>query len=191
MSERGFALFDTAIGVCGLAWAAEAVTASQLPEGQADAARRRLKRRSGAGEAAPPPGMARHIQAITALLATGRGDLSAIPLDTDAIGEFERAVYEAARRIPAGSTRTYGELAAEAANPRAARAVGVAMAGNPFPIIVPCHRVLAAGGGFGGFSARGGLAAKARLLQIERASTSEAPMLFEALPVALRPKGSG
>jgi methylated-DNA-[protein]-cysteine S-methyltransferase len=191
MSERGFALFDTAIGVCGLAWAAGAITASQLPEGVADAARRRLARRSGAGEAAPPPGTARHIQAITALLATGRGDLSAIPLEMDAIGEFERAVYEAARRIPAGSTRTYGELAAEAANPRAARAVGVAMARNPFPIIVPCHRVLAAGGGFGGFSARGGLPAKARLLQIERASTSEAPLLFEALPIALRPEGSG
>jgi methylated-DNA-[protein]-cysteine S-methyltransferase len=99
-------------------------------------------------------------------------------------------VLEEARRIPAGETVTYGELAARAGSPGAAREVGQAMARNRFPIIVPCHRVLAANGGFGGFSAPGGLESKARLLTIERAAVGREPSLFDDLPIAVRPKGS-
>jgi methylated-DNA-[protein]-cysteine S-methyltransferase len=191
MSATGFTVFETAIGTCGLAWKGARVTASQLPEGSAAAARARLARRSGAVEADPPPAVVKAVEAIADLLAGGRADLTGIELDMDGVGDLEQRIYTAARAIPAGSTRTYGELAADVGEPGAARAVGAAMARNPFPIIVPCHRVLAAGGGFGGFSARGGLEAKARLLQIERASTSPEALLFDELPIALRPKGSG
>jgi methylated-DNA-[protein]-cysteine S-methyltransferase len=108
----------------------------------------------------------------------------------DGIDGFERRVLETARDIPPGATLTYGELAAKAGAPGAAREVGQAMARNRFPIVVPCHRVLAAGGGFGGFSAPGGLESKARLLTLERAAIGGAPMLFDDLPIAVRPRGS-
>lgn len=191
MSAPGYALFPTAIGVCGLAWSERGVTRVVFPETSEDATRARLSRvAADLAEALPPPAIAEAISRITALLGSGRSDLSDIELDMAGVDPAERAFLEAARGVPAGETITYGELAAKTGQAGAARAAGQAMARNPFPIIVPCHRVLAAGGGFGGFSAPGGLEAKARLLTIERAATSEAPMLFDALPIAVRPKGS-
>jgi len=186
----GYALFPTAIGVCGLAWSERGVRRVCFPEGSEAATRARLARTDGATELPPPAHIVEAIAAITQLLESGRADLSPIVLDLDDIEGFERQILELARAIPPGETVTYGQLAARAGQPNAARAVGVAMARNPCPIVVPCHRVLAAGGGFGGFSAPGGLESKARLLTIERAATNAAPMLFDDLPIAVRPRGS-
>jgi methylated-DNA-[protein]-cysteine S-methyltransferase len=104
------------------------------------------------------------------------------------VPEFERRVYEVARSIAPGTTLTYGEIAARLEAPGEARAVGEALRRNPFPIVVPCHRVLASGGKVGGFSANGGVATKLRLLTIERARTSAEPTLFENLPLAVAPR---
>ena len=102
----------------------------------------------------------------------------------EGVPEFERRVYEVARRIPPGATLTYGEIAARLGDKLLARDVGQALGRNPFPIVIPCHRVLAAGGKTGGFSARGGVATKMKMLQIEGAITSDEPLLFDSLPVA-------
>ena len=133
----------------------------------------------------PPPEIQRAIDAIVALLAGERRDLSDVPLDFESLPAFHRRVYEVARAIPPGSTISYGEIAARLGEPGAAREVGEALGKNPFPIVVPCHRVLAADGKLGGFSARGGVATKLRLLEIEGALKPEAPMLFEDLPRAV------
>ncbi len=106
-------------------------------------------------------------------------DLSSIELDMDRIPPFHRRVYQVARTISPGETMTYGEIAAQLGSAGSARAVGQALARNPFAIVVPCHRVLAAGGKVGGFSANGGATTKLRLLAIERARAGDAPMLFD------------
>ena len=188
MTTRGYALFPTAIGLCGLAWSERGLTRVVLPEPTEAATRARLKRGQGEiGEAEPPPAVARAIADISALLESGRANLGGIDLDMEGIAPDEQAILAAARRIPAGSTLTYGELAAAAGQPGAAREAGQAMARNRFPIVVPCHRVLASGGGFGGFSAPGGVESKARLLNIERAAPGGAPTLFDDLPISVRP----
>ena len=186
-----FSLFPTKLGDCGLAWTEDGVVGVWFPEATPDATRARIRKRiPGADETTPPPAIAAVAAEITRLLETGRADLSGAPLDMSGIEDFERRVLEEARKIPAGETLTYGELAARAGSPGAAREVGQAMARNRFPIVVPCHRVLAANGGFGGFSAPGGLESKARLLTIEKAAVGREPSLFDHLPIAVRPKGS-
>jgi len=183
VSGLGWALFDTAVGRCAVAWGEAGVAGVQLPEASDGAARARLRRRfAGGAEAAPPPDVGGAIAAITALLGGQPADLRSIALDLRCVPDFDRRVYEAARDIPPGETRTYGEVARLAGHPGAARAVGAALARNPFPIVVPCHRVVAAGGGAGGFSARGGVATKIRLLAIERAWAGGAPELFRGRP---------
>jgi methylated-DNA-[protein]-cysteine S-methyltransferase len=112
----------------------------------------------------------RAIEGVVALLSGEKRDLSAIALDTTEVPEFHRRVYAVARAVPPGSTITYGEIATRLGDPTAARAVGQALGRNPFALIVPCHRVLAAGGNAGGFSASGGATTKLRLLAIEGAS---------------------
>lgn len=139
-------------------------------------------------ERAPRPAVLAAIEAIVALLEGERTDLSFIDLDMSDVSAFERQVYAAARAIPIGETVTYGELAVAIEAPGAARAVGVALGRNPFPIIVPCHRILAAGGKSGGFSAPGGTDTKFRILRIERAQAG-AGGLFDDLPLAVRPEG--
>lgn len=172
----GFSLFATPVGRCGIAWSAagtdpparvHAVQAVQLPERDEATTRARLARRLPLARAEdPPPDIRRLIEGIRATFDGELVDLSGVTLDYRGVPRFHRAVYEAARTIPAGTTHTYGEVAAMAGAPRAARAVGHALARNPFPLIVPCHRVLAAGG-IGGFSADGGVATKRRLLALE------------------------
>jgi methylated-DNA-[protein]-cysteine S-methyltransferase len=175
MSPFSYTVFDTPIGHCALVWHGAGIVGVQLPEGSAAAtAQRACRRFAGAIRRAPPPDVQRAVDAIGVLLRGGGDGLSAIPLDLSGQGPFCRRVYELARAIPAGETVTYGELAARAGEPGAARAVGQAMARNPFPLIVPCHRVMAAHGGAGGFSARGGVATKFRLLRIEGALRQEA-----------------
>jgi methylated-DNA-[protein]-cysteine S-methyltransferase len=176
MTTRAFTMFRTAIGTCGIVWTERGISGLQLPEGHEAATRARLLRRfPGASEAVPPSAVARARDAIVALLQGERADLSFVTLDMDGVPPFARRVYEAARAIPAGSTRSYGALAAALGMPAAARAVGQALGRNPFAIVVPCHRVVAAGGKLGGFTANGGAVTKQRLLQIEGA---RAPALF-------------
>jgi methylated-DNA-[protein]-cysteine S-methyltransferase len=162
-----FALFATALGTCGIAWGGQGVTALYLPEGTPAATRARVVARSGDDEAPPPPGVRAVIDAVTLHLAGTPADLSAARLDMRGVPPFHARVYDALRAVESGSTVGYGELAARAGSPKAFRAVGQAMAKNPFPLLVPCHRVLAAGGKPGGFSAHGGVATKARLLDLE------------------------
>lgn len=186
-----YAVFDTALGPCGIAWGPAGVVGVALPEADGAAgARARLDRRFGLGAATPPDepeidaDIARAIAVIRALLRGEDADLSAIVLDMSAVTPFRREVYEAARTIPVGATSSYGELAQRVGRPGAARAIGQAMANNPFPIVVPCHRVLAAGGKVGGFSADGGTTTKLRMLAIEGAvlgalEATPDPTLFE------------
>src|SRR4051794_30264009 len=175
-ADLGFALFDTALGACALAWGEGGVRGVWLPEPTPEATRARVLRRlPQARELAPPPSIAAAIEAIRSLLSGAPNDLGEIVLDFSDIPLFERRVYEAARRVRPGFVVTYGELAAEMGEPGAAQAVGRALAKNPFPIVAPCHRIVAAGDRLHGFSAPGGLATKRRLLEIEGGRRREAP----------------
>jgi methylated-DNA-[protein]-cysteine S-methyltransferase len=188
MTGYGMTVFETAVGVCGLAWGPRGIVAVQLPEANADLTLARLKRRCpDANPRTPRPDIQRAIGEITALLAGERRDLGHIVLDMNDIAEFERRVYAIVRNIPPGSTLTYGEVAARLGDPRLAREVGAALGRNPFPIVVPCHRVLAANGRTGGFSAPGGVDTKMKMLSAERAQPG-GPGLFDALPLARRPQ---
>jgi methylated-DNA-[protein]-cysteine S-methyltransferase len=170
MTATGFALFDTAIGKCSIAWGERGIAGVQLPEaGEEETRARMLHRFPAAGEAAPPPEVQRVVDHIAALLRGETSDLSTVALDMDGVPPFHRRVYELARTIPPGKTLSYGEIAAQLGARGAARAVGQALGHNPFPIVVPCHRVLAAGGRIGGFSAHGGVATKRHMLAIEAA----------------------
>jgi methylated-DNA-[protein]-cysteine S-methyltransferase len=179
MNPTGFALFATAIGACGIAWGPRGLVGVQLPEAGEGATRARMLRRFPArGECEPPPEVQRAIASIRALLDGEPLDLAEIQLDQDGISEFHQRVYAIARRIPPGRTRTYGEIAEELGDKGLARAVGQALGLNPFAPVVPCHRVLAAGGKWGGFSAHGGAASKLRMLAIEgaRPESDTAPL---------------
>jgi methylated-DNA-[protein]-cysteine S-methyltransferase len=188
MTDLGFALFDSAIGCCGIVWSDCGVVAVRLAEGGENATRDRIQRRYPTSrETAPPAGMKRAIDDIVGLLRGEPRDLSSVRIDTAGIADFNRRVYEIARTIPAGSTLTYGEIAERLGDGNLARDVGQALGQNPVPIIVPCHRVLAAGGKMGGFSAPGGVRTKLRLLTIEGAQPGD-PMLFDRLPLVPPPR---
>jgi methylated-DNA-[protein]-cysteine S-methyltransferase len=177
-----FALLDTPIGSCALVWGELGLVGVLLPEANEAATRRRLLRRFPKAREAPP---APHVQAtiarVTALLRGAHDDLADVALDMDGVPPFHRRVYDVARAIRPGSTLTYGEVALRLGEPHASRAVGQALGANPFPIVVPCHRVLAAGGKAGGFSAHGSVRTKLRLLQIEGAVLGGMPGLFDEL----------
>ncbi len=182
MSDLGFHLFATAIGNCGVVWSGRGVVGMQLPEKSERLTRARVVRRfPAAGETTPPPDIAGAVTDIVALLAGESKDLGAIALDLDGVAEFDRRVYAVARTIPPGGTLSYGEIAQQLGDRQLAREVAEALSRNPVPLIVPCHRVLAAGGKMGGFSAPGGVRTKLRLLSIEGARYGE-PTLFERLP---------
>jgi methylated-DNA-[protein]-cysteine S-methyltransferase len=163
-----YALFDTPFGRCGVAWTGDAIVGTQLPEARVDDTRRRLEDRFPGATGGTPPAAIR--EAIDRMVESLRGeadDLVDVPLDLGALPRFQRKVLEVVRTIPAGETVSYGEVAAAAGSPGAARAVGQALGRNPFPIAIPCHRVLAAGGRLGGFTADGGVAVKAAMLAAE------------------------
>jgi methylated-DNA-[protein]-cysteine S-methyltransferase len=163
-------LFETAIGVCGVAWSAHGLAGVQLPEKDRAATERRLAAKCGsAGPAVPPPAIAALIVDIRRYLAGEPVDFSAVAVDLAGVDDFRRKVYGALRAIAFGRTTTYGELAraAGAREWEGARDVGDAMGRNPMPIVIPCHRCLAAGGELGGFSAYGGTATKQKLLALE------------------------
>jgi methylated-DNA-[protein]-cysteine S-methyltransferase len=183
MAKFGYSLFDTALGCCGVAWSAHGLRALQLPEADAATTRARLLRRvPGAVEATPQAQEQRAIAGVTALLRGDRVDLSQLPLDLRDIPALHARIYDIVRRIPCGSTLSYGQVAEQLGDRQLARAVGQAMARNPFAPVVPCHRVLGANGQPGGFSARGGLRTKLQLLTIERARLSAEPDLFADAP---------
>jgi O-6-methylguanine DNA methyltransferase len=168
MTVHEFTLFDTAIGKCGIVWGERGVAGVQLPEGREAATRARiLGRFPDAREASAPPSIQAAVDGMVALLQGETADLSSVLLDTEAVPSFHCRVYEVARTIPPGATLSYGEIATRLGSPGSARAVGQALGRNPLPILVPCHRVLAADGRVGGFSASGGIATKLRLLSIE------------------------
>lgn len=178
MTNRGFALFDTTIGRCGIAWNEGGIVAACLPADEGRMRAQLLRRCSGAAEQAPPPVVRRVIERIVALMRGGAEDLSDVILDMDGVPEFNARVYAIARTVPPGTTITYGEIAKRLGE-RDARDVGQAMGENPFAPIVPCHRVVAAGGKTGGFSATGGIATKLRMLAIEGAEVKGTLPLFE------------
>ena len=165
-----YTLFDTPLGTCAIAWAERGIVRTYLPEPSAAAVRARLLRRlPDAQEAEPPADVRRLIGEISRLLAGEPMDLAWVRLDDDGVPELHRKVYAAARTIQAGRTLTYGDIARRLGDVTLARQVGEALGRNPFPIVVPCHRVLAAGGRTGGFSARGGTETKMQLRRIEGA----------------------
>ncbi len=179
MSSSGFTLFDTAIGVCGLAWREAGIVGVLLPEvGGAPASSRLAKRYPDLAEAEPSTEIRAAIDAIVALFEGRAADFTGIRLDLSHAARFERRVYNIARTIPPGSVMTYGEIAERLGDKKLAREVGQAMGRNPWPIVVPCHRVLGAGGKMVGFSAPGGVATKARMLAIEGYYPGGQPPLF-------------
>ncbi|MGZ3376859.1 MAG: methylated-DNA--[protein]-cysteine S-methyltransferase [Phenylobacterium sp.] len=171
-----YTLFETVIGWAGLAWTdRQGLVGCYLPEADRENARRSFLRRfPDAVEADPSPVAAHAIAGIRRLMAGEKVDLLDIPIDIDRVPEFNARVYEIARAIPPGETLTYGEIAVKLGDKLLARDVGAALGKNPWPIVVPCHRVTAAGGKLGGFSARGGVNTKVKLLAIEGAKVLEA-----------------
>ena len=168
-SAQHYAVFETAYGICGIAWNDVGITRLLLPERNVEAVERRLRRRlpdAVAGE--PTAAVAAVIAAVTRYFAGEPVDFSAVALDLGAQDAVFTQIYAAVRRLGWGQTTTYGTIAKQlGAGPEAARDVGQAMANNPVPLIVPCHRVLAAGGKLGGFSAPGGTTTKTRMLELE------------------------
>jgi methylated-DNA-[protein]-cysteine S-methyltransferase len=177
MTARGFALFSTAIGWCGIGWGDRGVTGVQLPEGSAANTRCRMAARfPDTAESLPPQEIQRAMANMVALLRGDAVDLSGIQLDMENTPDFDRRVYDATRTVQSGKTITYGDLAIRLGLSGAAQTVGQALGRNPFAIVVPCHRVVASDGKVGGFSANGGVTTKRRMLIIEGALADELPL---------------
>ena len=173
-SASEYTLFESEIGTCGIAWRtgeAPVIVSFYLP-GASKAETERKIARQGAKATSIPPAIEVVIEKARRHLDRDLQDFHDAPIDWDRFEPFARRVYEAALDIPCGQTRTYGQLAKTVDEPQAAQAVGQALGSNPIPLIIPCHRILAAGGKMGGFSAPGGLRTKEQLLLIEGATTS-------------------
>jgi methylated-DNA-[protein]-cysteine S-methyltransferase len=180
--DARFTLFDTAIGRCGLVWGEHGILGVQLPERNEAATRARLIRRyPEAREDVPAGEIAAARNAIIALLSGENRDLAEIVIDTRDLPPLHARVYEIARAIAPGATLTYGDVAIALGDRTLAQAVGQALGKNPYPIIVPCHRVLASGGKIGGFSAPTGIALKRKMLAIESVHALGPPSLFDCL----------
>lgn len=190
MTQRFFTQFDTAIGVCAIAWdGAGRIVGAQLPLPDAIDLGGRMRRRfADIAEAAPTPAIQPIVESIVSLMQGQRRDFPDAELAMDEVPDFHRRVYALTRAIPPGRTRSYGALALDLGDLALSRAVGQALGDNPFPIIVPCHRVLGSNGKAGGFSANGGVETKMRMLSIEKARVGDAPSLFDDLPLAAPPR---
>src|ERR1700687_1229639 len=186
MTERGYTVFDAEIGRCGIAWGDLGVMGVQLPEAREIETRGRMLRQyPDARELRPPLNVEIAIEGIGALLRGQPSDLSDVTLDMRGIHAFNQRVYEFTRKIPRGETRTYGEIATKLGASGATHSVAQAVGSNPFMIIVPCHRVLEAGGYADRISPNGGAISKRRLLSIEGAGSPSSKTLFDVLlPVA-------
>lgn len=186
MAGRGYSIFDTGIGRCGIAWGDHGILGVQLPEArEIETLRRVLREYPDARELRPPPDVEIAIEGITASLRGQPSDLSDVSLDMTGVYAFNQRVYQLTRAIPRGETRTYAEIATEMGTPRAVHSVAQALGRNPFVIIIPCHRVLEAGGYADKISPHGGAISKRRLLSIEGAGSTSSKTLFDVLlPVA-------
>jgi methylated-DNA-[protein]-cysteine S-methyltransferase len=187
MIGRGYALFDTVIGRCAIAWSDAGVLGVQLAEAREIDTRRRLYRLyTEARELAPPPNVAIAIDGISAALHGQARDFSDVTLDMEYISPFNRRVYDYARTIPRGETRSYQEVASSLRASGALNSVAQAIAKNPFVIIVPCHRVLETAGDYADkMSPHGGAISKRHLLSIEGVRPTAGKTLFDVLlPVA-------
>jgi methylated-DNA-[protein]-cysteine S-methyltransferase len=192
MAGRGYTIFDTMIGRCGIAWGDSGVIGVQLPEAREIETRRRLFHLyPEARELRPPLNVELAIDGIVALLRGKAADLSEVMLDMTGIPAFNARVYQFTRTVPRGETRTYGEVASSLRATGAVHSVAQAISRNPFMIVVPCHRVLEAGGYADRISPNGGTISKRRLLSIEGANMTFSKTLFDVLlPVAPpRPPG--
>jgi methylated-DNA-[protein]-cysteine S-methyltransferase len=178
-----YLIFATAEGFCGIAWNDAGITRFQLPVGSVQAAERLMLRRVPDIEPGEPtPDVAEAVAAARRYFAGEETDFSGCRLDLAGQDAFFAQIYAATRRVGWGCTTTYGALAKEVgAGPEAARDVGQAMARNPIPLIIPCHRVLAAGGKIGGFSAPGGAATKLRMLRLEGIAAGPPPPAQQSL----------
>lgn len=164
----GHVVFKTALGFVGLAWSEAGLTRLCLPQASREAVERRLLRLIGVGLGESPPRWVEELTAGIRAYAEGEEvDFSGVPVDLAGIDAFRRAIYEAARRLTFGETTTYGELARRAGHAGLPRETGAALGANPVPLVIPCHRILAAGGKIGGFSAPGGASTKKKMLRLE------------------------
>lgn len=176
MVQTFYHLFTTPLGFCGIAWkttdtaSSPAVTFFQLPEETKQLTEKRIAHLSKGRRASAPPEIVEIIRKVQKHLRGELQDFRDVSVDLAGMGPFAKQVYKACGTVPAGRTRTYGEIAKAINRPSSSRAVGHALGKNPIPLIIPCHRVLAAGNKPGGFSAPGGLATKARMLAIEGAT---------------------
>jgi methylated-DNA-[protein]-cysteine S-methyltransferase len=166
----GYAVLETVIGFMGIAWSETGLIRLCLPERSREAVERRLLRHSGvaASNAGQQPRWV--AQLIVSIEAYAKGedvDFSGVPVDLAGVDDFRLAIYAAARKLAFGETTTYGELAKRAGHAGLARETGAALGANPVPLVIPCHRILAAGGKIGGFSAPGGSATKEKMLAME------------------------
>ena len=177
MEIFSLSLFDTALGRCGIAWGPAGIRATSFPhEDDAVTLAYLRKRARGAAAASAPDALARVIDDIVALFGGEPRDLAYAALDLEGVGQFVCGVYEQPQAFKPGSLTTYGGFARALGDVALSQRVGQALGRNPFPIIVPCHRIVGASGAMTGFSAPGGTDLKRRLLKIEGAL---APDLFD------------
>jgi len=169
MTVQHYHIFETTLGFCAIAWSDKGISRFRLPEANAEATEQSLLRRlPDATPATPPLAIAAAVAAAQRYFCGEKTDFSAVPVDLGKQTELFEKIYAAARQLGYGETTTYGEMAKRFGDDwEIAREVGQAMAKNPIPLIIPCHRVLAAGGKVGGFSAPGGAATKVKMLELE------------------------
>ena len=189
MVGYAYTVFDTAVGPCAMAWGDDGVAGVQLANVREIETRRRiLWQFPEARERPPPANIVDVIDGIGLVLRGQFADFSDILLDFNGLAPFDCRVYDAVRAIPRGETRTRAGIAATLGSSSATHAVGHALALNPFPLLVPCHRVLAAPGRIDGIPTNGGAVTRARLLSLEGALASRRPTLFDALLSAAPPR---
>lgn len=178
-SAVGHSIFETELGFMGLAWSEAGLTRLCLPQSSREAVERRLLRLddiAGPDSDTPPSWVVELIASIGAYARGETVDFSAVPVDLTGIDAFRLAIYDAARKLAFGETVTYGELARRAGHPGLPRETGAALGANPVPLVIPCHRILAAGGKIGGFSAPGGSATKEKMLGLEGVRVGPPPV---------------
>ncbi|MCA0278739.1 MAG: methylated-DNA--[protein]-cysteine S-methyltransferase [Proteobacteria bacterium] len=175
----GHAVFETALGFMALAWSETGLKRLCLPEKTHAAAERRLLRLAGevdiSSGRAVPEWVALLIADIRRYAEGEDVDFTSVPVDLSGVDDFRLDIYAAARALRYGETTTYGGLAEKSGHKGLFRETGAALGANPVPLVIPCHRILAAGGKIGGFSATGGSATKERMLELEGVRLSPPP----------------
>ncbi len=178
-AATGHLVFETALGFVGIAWSEAGLTRLCLFQRDPASVERRLERLGAAGvssdESNAPSWVTALVRDIRAYADGQEIDFSAVPVDLAGVDDFRLAIYEAARKLGFGETTTYGELAKRAGQAGLPRETGQALGANPVPLVIPCHRILAAGGKIGGFSAPGGSTTKERMLALEGVRVGPAP----------------